>query len=183
VTAIRHQKSPFRHPLGVLITACGGRAEAETLDAPRDFEAAAADLCGNALSGDPLPGPLREALIEGRSTFNPSPAERCLAQLRNTSCEPGQGGLGGLFPRLPGWCRQAYSGTMGSGDPCNHSAECRGDAYCRAESETSSVCRPRAPPGTTCESHLSCSAPDSAVPDCVARDDGVARCLATPPSR
>jgi hypothetical protein len=157
--------------------ACGGVVAAVDLAGPREFEATVARLCGIEPIGDPLPVGLAAALNSGRTTFEPAMADRCIAELRSAPCQHESGALGKFVPRLPGWCRQAYSGTLGPGMTCRISAECRGDSYCGLRDDAL-VCTARIAAGGPCNGFAFCSSPGSEVPDCEEAPDGGSVCIA-----
>jgi hypothetical protein len=164
----------------LVFSGCAGHvsSDATVLDAPRAFEAELAELCGRTLLGDPLSKLLADDLLVGRVMFNADAAERCLSQLRRDACLEAGETLASLSfdGRTPGWCRQAYSGTIESGSACQFGTQCFGDAYCRPVTEESSICTLRDPPGTPCYSTDSCTAADSVIPSCTADAEGVTRC-------
>jgi hypothetical protein len=164
--------------LSLLMLTCGNQVT-DDLELARDFEYKVAEACSVTLIGDPLVPALRDALSNGRTTFEPDAARRCLDRLRATGCEPEEGALGALAAREPGWCRQAYSGSLDAGEACEHDAECAGDAYCSAEYGTTAECVARNPPGTACTNANSCSAPDDAVADCVEGAAAIGQCSAS----
>jgi|GEM_PF-2500330 len=159
------------------LVSCGGKqSNTDALDQPRQFERNLAQSCGLTPNGDPLDPWLAEALAGQRTTFDPGAASKCLTQVRVDGCHPEPGLLGGLSPRLPGWCRQAFLGTLAMGDPCRIDEECTSGGYCSSNDGSPAFCMPREPPGGKCGTHDACSAVDSLLPNCALAPDGAFRC-------
>lgn len=126
---------------------------------------------------DLLSAELISALEEGRVTFDPDAARRCLSATSETCFAAVD--LAGVA--TPGVCRSVYAGSVPAGSECAIAEECNGGARCAIESDVPDAvgrCEPRLDAGEVCRSHDQCAARGSAVALCL-DDDGMQRCGAS----
>jgi hypothetical protein len=92
---------------------------------------------------------LQTQLAAGGLRYNAAAAEKCLAEL--STCN-------GIDSFAAGSCREVYEGSAQTGEACQRSEDCAGDAYCDTASFTCpGQCHPRKPSGEACDTDAECS--------------------------
>ncbi|HYP90225.1 MAG TPA: hypothetical protein VEQ59_18770, partial [Polyangiaceae bacterium] len=87
-------------------------------------------------------------LAAGRLHYDAEAARRCIAEL--SVCN-------GIDSLTAGSCRDVYEGSAKSGEACQRSEDCAGDAYCEIAGGCPGQCRPRKASGDTCSYDEQCS--------------------------
>jgi hypothetical protein len=92
---------------------------------------------------------LQAQLAAGALHYAADAAEKCLAEL--SACN-------GVNSFTRGSCREAYEGSAATGDACQRSEDCAGDAYCAGEGfHCPGQCQPRKASGEPCADDDDCS--------------------------
>ena len=92
-----------------------------------------------------------EASIEaGRTTYDGTRIEACLAAVRAAGCNVGEAFESDV-------CRSAIDGKVETGGECAFDHECSGDAYCKSSSACPGTCAAAEAVGGNCETNDQCS--------------------------
>lgn len=105
------------------------------------------------------------------------PANACPDEGFDLTALEGMLGHGAASLKQVAACREAFAGTVASGQPCTDQFECSGDLRCRLFSgESNKTCQPALGNGATCVSNSECA--DGFT--CVGNESGAGRqCLAS----
>ena len=91
---------------------------------------------------------LRAQIDAGNVHYDPEQGQRCLTDL--SACN----GTASLYGST---CRDAFEGSAKTGEACQRSADCVGDAYCNITNACPGQCAPRLQEGEPCRGDRQCS--------------------------
>ena len=97
---------------------------------------------------------LRARIAEGNIHYVPEQAQKCLASLAECN---------GANSLDKGPCREAFDGEAKTGEACQRSADCAGDAYCDTFDVCPGTCVPRKAEGETCSISRECAYTEGAA--------------------
>jgi len=91
---------------------------------------------------------LRAQIAAGAVHYDPENGQKCLDAL--SACN-------GADSLTDGPCREAFDGNAKTGEACQRSEDCEGDAYCTLSASCPGQCAPRKQEGETCDISGDCA--------------------------